>query len=353
MHKNNMTYRVAGWLSLGISVALYLFFIFSLYLKDVLIPPNEAGAPPTWTIVKMSLFGLGTVFLMLFILFAINFRVLNSNLTRKKQITMIILASVLFTVIYSIGILYIQIVLNPSLPEAPHPPARWAGVIRDLFLAGLVMIISQLLYLTQKKQQAELNYEAMKAENANSRFEALKNQLDPHFLFNTLNTLDSLMQEDAESARNYLQQLSSVFRYVMPNKELTTLEDELKFTRSYNGLMQLRYDDSLVFKFDIDDRLLNYMIVPLSIQTLVENAIKHNVISSDQPFVVSIKVGPEPVVVVSNEIRPKKTEQSGSGIGLSNLAERFRLKLGKEIAISNTDGVFTVTLPLHLPENNL
>jgi LytS/YehU family sensor histidine kinase len=216
----------------------------------------------------------------------------------------------------------------------------------------IIIFISQILLLSQKRRYAELNYEAMKAENANSRFEALKNQLDPHFLFNTFNTLDSLIQEDPEGARNYLQQLSAVFRYVMPNKELTTLGDELEFTRNYNDLMQLRYEDCLIFEFDIDENFLHYQIVPLSIQTLVENAIKHNVISADTPFTIKISVGPEPIVTVINQIRPKKTSQSGSGIGLSNLSERFKLKLQKEIIITNVNGVFKVTLPLLTPESN-
>jgi sensor histidine kinase YesM len=290
-------------------------------------------------------------YLYLFALFTLNFKILESKIQKRWKIMIVIIAAVATALVfYFIMSLFMHTVVNvDNIPSN----ARIGPLIKNLFFAALVFFLSLIIYLSSQKQQMELEYEAIKTENARSRFEALKNQLDPHFLFNTFNTLDSLIQEEPEKAHNYLQQLSSVFRYVISNKESSTLENELKFARSYIELMQLRYENSLVFEFNIDEQYLDYEIVPLSIQTLIENAIKHNVISSKPPFVISITVGPGAVVTISNEIRPKKTSQAGSGIGLSNLTERFRLKLQKEIIISDADGVFSVILPLYVPKDNI
>lgn len=297
-------------------------------------------------------FGAIELYLYLFVLFAFNFKILDSKIEGRRKIIIAILGTIATALIFfsiTFILMHFFVKLNDLSSDAP----RIGPLIKNLFLAAIVFFISLIIYLSSLKQKMILEFEAMKAENARSRFEALKNQLDPHFLFNTFNTLDSLIEEDTEKARDYLQQLSSVFRYVISNKEYTTLENELKFVHSYNDLMQLRYENSLVFEFNIDEQYLGYGIVPLSIQTLIENAIKHNVVSAEQPFVIRIVVGPDPVVTVSNEIRPKKNLQSGSGIGLSNLTERFRLKLQKEIEISDKDGIFTVILPLNPPKDNI
>lgn len=299
----------------------------------------------------MLVFGAVETYLYLFALFALNFKILETRIKGRGKVIIAIIATIAAVFIFNfIVTLLIKIVVIED--NVPHD-AHIGPLIKNIFFAAIIFFLSLIIYLSSQKQKMTLEYEEMKAENEHSRFEALKNQLDPHFLFNTFNTLDSLIQEEPERARNYLQQLSSVFRYVISNKESTTLESELKFAQSYNELMQLRYENSLIFEFNVDEQYLSYEIVPLSIQSLIENAIKHNVIFSESPFIIQITVGPDPAVTVSNEIRPKKSPQSGSGIGLSNLTERFRLKFQKDIIISDTDGVFSVVLPLHSPKNKI
>ncbi len=330
---------------------LLLIFVLMYFGSSAFIPsgerPNFDRGFSKWA----PVFGAIETFIYLFVLFAINFKVLDSKIEGRRKIIFAILATVATAVIF---FLVTTLFMKYFVKVEKHPnDAHFGPLIKNLFLCAIVFFLSLIIYLSNQKQKMIIEFEAMKAENARSRFEALKNQLDPHFLFNTFNTLDSLIEEEPEKARNYLQQLASVFRYVISNKDFTSLESELKFARSYNNLMQLRYENCLVFEFDIDEQYLNYGIVPLSIQTLIENAIKHNVISEEQPFVIRITVGPGPFVTVSNEKRLKKTPQAGSGIGLSNLAERFRLKLQKEIEISDKDGTFKVLLPLHSPKGTI
>ncbi len=292
---------------------------------------------------------IGT-YLYLFTLFAINFKIFESTLKERRKIVFIISACIATALIFNTIMSFLmQAVITEKIPADAHI----GSLIKDLGFAIFVIIVSLINYLSFQKQQLLLTYEVLKAENARSRFEALKNQLDPHFLFNTFNTLDSLIEEDPEKARNYLQQLSSIFRYVIPNKELTTLENELNFSESYTKLMQLRYENNLVVEFNIDKNYLGYEIVPLSIQLLIENAIKHNVISSDKAFIIRITVGPKPEVTVSNEIIPKKTAYVTGGVGLLNLTERFRLMLQQDITITDKDGIFSVTLPLQTPKRTI
>ena len=220
------------------------------------------------------------------------------------------------------------------------------GLFRDSFVAVVVILSSQLLFISDKQQKMALENERLHAEYMKSRFTALKSQVDPHFLFNSLNTLSSLIKTDADKAGEYVQQLSQVFRYTLQNKEVITLEEELKFTLSYCHLMQIRYGDNLQFVQKIDEKYYPYSIVPLSLQTLVENAIKHNVVSNRQPLTIVFSTSENATITVSNPIQPKKDVESGESIGLSNLAERYRLLWNKEIVIRNTEGIFAVEIPL-------
>jgi LytS/YehU family sensor histidine kinase len=191
-----------------------------------------------------------------------------------------------------------------------------------------------------------LENERLQSEYMKTRFLALKNQVDPHFLFNSLNTLSALIKTDAEKADDYVRQLSYIFRYTLQNKDVITLEEEMKFTTAYCRLMQIRYGDSLKFIYEVDEKYFPYSVIPISLQTLVENAIKHNVVSNRQPLVIAFATTDKAMIKVSNPIQPKQEAERGESIGLSNLAERYRLMWNKEITIRNTSGIFEVELPL-------
>ena len=350
MQKNYMTYAVAAKMSLGISAALFLFFILNFYLRKVWTSPEPMDIPPTGELLLMVLLGWGTIFVLLFMLFVINFMILRSGLSPKKKILAIVVGSFLFTVIYSAGISYLQFTLYPPHPDHDMPPpARWLGMIRDLFLAVLVAFISQILYLTQKRQQVELRNEALEAENVRTRYETLKNQVNPHFLFNTLSTLDSMVEIDPPRAREYIQRLSSVFRYTLKSRDVVPLSEELEFVRDYSELMQIRHGNNLSIEFDTDKYYDDYMVVPTAVQGLVENAIKHNAFSDSEPLTITIETDNEGMLTVRNNFQPREYPEQGEGVGLGSLAERYRLKWQKEILIGNTDGIFRVTLPLVPP----
>jgi LytS/YehU family sensor histidine kinase len=164
-------------------------------------------------------------------------------------------------------------------------------------------------------------------------------------LFNSLNTLDGLIGYDDEKAHNYLQNLSSIFRYTIQNKEITTLKDELHFVESYACLMKIRYGNNLKIQYTVDEKYNNFHIMPISLQLLIENAIKHNVINDKHPLTILIETTENDTIKVSNTIQPKINAEAGEGVGLANLTERYNLLFGKEILITQ-NGVFGVEIPL-------
>jgi LytS/YehU family sensor histidine kinase len=196
-----------------------------------------------------------------------------------------------------------------------------------------------------ERQQTLLENERLIADNIRIRYEVLKNQVDPHFLFNSLNTLDGLIGMDTDKAHEYVQHLSQVFRYAISNKEIMYLKEELNFTESYAHLMKIRYGENFQIQYDIDEKYKTWYIMPISLQLLVENAVKHNVISTKYPLVLTIETTSNDTIRVRNAIQLKKEAEQGEGIGLANLRERYELLFQKEVSITMTD-VFCVEIPL-------
>ena len=260
--------------------------------------------------------------------------------------TLIVLGSLLIAAVFGIGFVYTRAALAPI-----HPKPEFLynvmkdSLVRDLTMSAVVLIVVQLLRSQYYQKTIAVENEALRSENLLTRFEALKSQLDPHFLFNSLNTLQSLITLDTEKAENYLQQLSSVLRYTLQNKEVISLEEELKCVHSYCEMMQIRYGENLKFEFNIDAKYNNSSVLPLSLQSLIENSVKHNVISSKQPLVVTVATG-DNSISVSNPIQAKATPEESNGIGLANLTERYRLKWNKTVEITDNGSTFCVKLPL-------
>jgi sensor histidine kinase YesM len=340
---SSLNYRTALFLSLSISLLMNIFFLIIFFYGKSIAHGNEH---------VQHIFRIDTTllriffnFLVAFLLYLLNFNLLkHSWFSRKKKRIYIILIVLLAVAIISFCCTIIQMQFDRFDPYPQR--AVVGGMFRDYFIAIVVLLSSQLLYLSNKQQQTALENERLQAEYMKTRFMALKNQVDPHFLFNSLNTLNSLIQIDVDKAQEFVQQLSYVFRYTLQNREIITLEEELKFTAAYIHLMQIRYGDSLQFIQHVDRKYYTYSIVPLSLQILVENAIKHNVISNRQPLIIMFS-SPEPgIIAVSNHIQPKKDVERGENIGLSNLSERYRLLWDKEIRIQNIGNLFTVEIPL-------
>lgn len=218
--------------------------------------------------------------------------------------------------------------------------------VKDLVILVVTFLFTITIYLMKQNHLAVVSMQELDFENLQNRYTALKNQTDPHFLFNCLNTLNGLIGRDDERAKAYVQELATVFRHTMRDKVVVRLSDELDFVRSYLYLMCVRYFNGLRVEWNIDDKCLDYYVIPSGVQILVENAIKHNIVSARVPLTIRISTEGHQVVV-DNRIQLREDSKSGStGVGLDNLMEQYRMLFGKDIDIVSKEGHFTVSLPL-------
>jgi LytS/YehU family sensor histidine kinase len=217
----------------------------------------------------------------------------------------------------------------------------------SLLIVALVGTIYESIYLYQNWRRTLLETEQLRREQVESQLEGLKNQVNPHFLFNSLNTLTYLIPEDHEKAVQFVQKLSRVYRYIleMKDKKLVTLAEELKFLHAYVFLVKERFGENLQVELDVPEPAKSMQVVPLSLQILFENAIKHNVIAQGKPLNVAVRVEGGNLVVV-NKLQPKAQVMPGTGTGLANVKNRYRYFTNDPVSISADDGVFEVRLPM-------
>lgn len=188
----------------------------------------------------------------------------------------------------------------------------------------------------------------LQRENIKSQFEVLKNQVNPHFLFNSLNVLSSLIYIDKDAAAKFVRQLSKVYRYVLEykDKETVSLQNELDFLESYIFLLKTRFDKNLVISTNIPPKFNQKRIVPMALQLLLENAIKHNVISKKKPLMIDISVDKNDYLVISNNLQRKSSVEMSSNIGIKSINKRYEYITDDKVIINKTEEDFTVKLPL-------
>ncbi|MEO4957339.1 histidine kinase [Bacteroides uniformis] len=222
-------------------------------------------------------------------------------------------------------------------------------IIEHIFILLTVLLTMLLLHLFDKKQEMKLEYEKIKVKQLQSSYNALMGQINPHFFFNSLNGLNSLIRAgEQEKTLEYLEGLSNVFRYILQSnhKTLVSLDEGLQFVKAYTYLLGVRYEHKLFFSIQVEETYLRKKLPILSLLPLIENAVKHNVISKRHPLQIQIYTKSDNWLVILNSIRPKMEETVGHGIGLKNLRERYRMLTGRNIQIANANGCFEVFLPL-------
>lgn len=211
-----------------------------------------------------------------------------------------------------------------------------------------IVHVYETFFLVKESENEMLKNAQLARSKVEAELEALKNQIDPHFIFNSLNTLSHLIEEKPQKARQFNDNLADVYRYILQNKrrELVLLREEMQFLTDYFSLLVIRFEQAVQLNTSIPDHQLDQFLIPsISLQVLVENAIKHNEFSDVSPLVVNIALQDE-VLVIHNRVHKKILRKPSSRIGLNNLDERYKLTTGKEIVVNATDNDFTVYLPV-------
>lgn len=222
----------------------------------------------------------------------------------------------------------------------------------NLIYAWLANLLFHLLsaikfYFTEYKRKW-MEAEELKRISAQAELQVIKSQINPHFLFNNLNVLSALIMKNNEEANKFIEEFSKVYRYILSNhdKELVELRTELDFIEPYIFLLQKRFADSLTVELNIPESYRHYYIIPASLQLLIENAIKHNIISKARPLVINVHVNGNNTVVVSNNFQPRETAVASTKIGLNNIKKRYWLVSGQEVTVDAGVEIFSVAIPL-------
>ncbi|SDS67545.1 hypothetical protein SAMN04515667_2715 [Formosa sp. Hel1_31_208] len=255
------------------------------------------------------------------------------------------------TIITLIGLFFlrafISIVFNDLSFEEFIRRETWHGYSFGLWITLSIISVFHIIFFYNRYQKNKIKEQKVIAGTASAKFDALKNQLDPHFLFNSLNVLTSLIEENPKNAQKFTTSLSKVYRYVLEqkNKDLITVDEELNFARTYMSLLKMRFEDSIIF--EIPDQASNpeSKVVPLSLQLLLENAVKHNMVTSSKPLHIKIYES-EGMLIVENNLQPKQIVKKSSGVGLENIKQRYKLLSNKTVSINQQAKSFAVAIPM-------
>lgn len=271
----------------------------------------------------------------------------NQNLS-LRLFTGIVLSLLTFTI--ATIVVFGLYILALSMPFAYENLDMEAIMSLSLILI-LLSIISNLLYLAYFSftmySQGQIDHIKTERHRIGLQLGALKNQLSPHFLFNSLNTISSLIYKDEVNAERFIRNLAKAYDYTLLSydKKLVKLEEELQFVEAYQKLLETRFSDGLTVDINVDQQLLQSRIPPLTIQLLVENATKHNTISTDTPVKLEIQNDRNHIVITNNKTKTPKVIKSFK-IGLSNIDKRYEILAGKNIKVMDLEQSFKVLLPI-------
>jgi two-component system LytT family sensor kinase len=339
----------------GVIVSLKITLIFALLFTLINQNFSLKAIGYTLLISAMYSFGLGLAQ-----------GIINDSLSNKwdwiEHTNTRIWAGIITTVLYTVPVVLLINYVNFIVISGNHTDRfftgayLWQHIFYIILSFGVSAFIHARGFMLQWKNSVkqESTKQEIVAKTETAKFESLKNQLDPHFLFNSLNVLTSLIGENPTQAERFTTKLSKVYRYVLEqrNKDLVPIEEELKFAKTYMELLGMRFEDAV--KFNIPDSISNdaLKIVPLSLQLLLENAVKHNVVSSSKPLTINIYEEGN-YLIIENNINPKEAIGKSTKVGLQNIADRYGLITDKGVKIENNNKTFKVSLPLLYKMNNM
>jgi len=254
-------------------------------------------------------------------------------------------------VLYSATVIYLSMLAFNKyacpLPEATRNAFMTTAIVIGVLVTIIILSIEIGAQFFGNWKKSLVEIEKYKTENLQAQLQNLKNQLNPHFLFNNLSVLSSLVYIDQDKAVDFINQLSKVYRYLLDNRdtELVSLDTELNFINSYTYLIKIRFDKNIVFNISIPDNKKSRLIPPLSLQMLIENAIKHNEISEELPLKIEITINDDKLQVCNN-LQLRITNEVSSKTGIQNIKDRYKFFTNEEVEVFQSQELFYVKLPL-------
>ncbi len=346
-------------------IGLSAFVLFTVYAINFILNPYASVWTELFSSNKLELaVDLLITFLFCWLIIEASIRIAKwlehflpwtrSPLIRFFVQTMLIIFSTLL-LIYIQGQIYEWIFGDMPLTQQEFLET-WQFFVVIIIVSLFVSAIHTGYFLLNRwkvsmSEAKDLQLKAMELKEIamQSELQSLKMQLDPHFMFNNFSTLSELINEDQETATRFLENLSRVYRYMIQNlkKDIISLSDEVAFVKAYCYLIHIRHDDNVQVVFDLNDDSLDLYIPPISLQLLVENAIKHNIAAKEQPLVITITSNDKQEIRVCNNLQRISNAYPITGIGLKNIADRYRILSEEHLpTIEETSACFCVTLPL-------
>lgn len=270
-------------------------------------------------------------FCVTFCLYFINTWIIEIIQKREKKFTSQvsrIIFELFVTIIVSVLFMYVYVKVYMLIRNVGGEMEKKLGVYDSIIIAIIVTLIcvsiTELIFFLKKWKKSVLEAEQLKRQNIETQYAALASQVNPHFLFNSLNALNSLIQNDPEKALIFNREFAKIYRYVLDSKDklVVTLQEELNFLNSYLYLQKIRFENALHYQIEINYSCMDKYLPPLSLQILVENSIKHNEVSEERPLQIKLACS-DMELTVSNNYQPVVRENHSNGIGLSNLIERY------------------------------
>ena len=250
------------------------------------------------------------------------------------------------TVIFLVRILEFVVIDKRPIAEFLSKETALDYIV-SIVIMFFVMLSFYSFYFYKSYQENKFRQQKIIAGTANAKFESLKNQIDPHFLFNSLNVLSSLIEENPENAQRFTTSLSKIYRYVLEqkDKELVSVEEELSFAKTYMNLLKMRFENSLFYELPDTEINPDAKVVPLSLQLLLENTVKHNVVSEKRPLHIRIFIEND-YLVIQNDLQKKDVMQDGQGVGLQNIVNRYAIISNRKVMVAENQKTFSVRIPI-------
>lgn len=343
---NRKFFSTLIWVSFGISIFIFAFSNGEKTLTNALL---TFGITVMYTLV----IGVGN-------------GLVNDFLSRKfswvEQTRTRVIYGIIGTVLANVILVFLCNYINFIVIQGNDPTKFFIGNmgVFNWITVNISLLVSAILHAKsfmeewKKSAKKEVVEQKLIAKSANAQFETLKNQLDPHFLFNSLNVLSSLIDENPNHAQRFTSSMSKIYRYVLEqkDKELVTVEEELDFAKTYCNLLKTRFEDSVNFEFKVSEQDRNGFVVPLSLQLLLENCIKHNFATSAKPLNIRI-FSDSGFLCVENNLQQREVTKDREGIGLSNIVQRYALITDRNVFIEKSEQNFKVKIPLLTEKINL
>ncbi len=332
--------------AIGVLIGLILFTIDNIF-RFIASGTLNVGVDLVKSFLFYTLYSIPLTFVNSYFFYYINHRE-ETGLFKKFKFLIGIIGSVILSLSTFFIVRMIHVVgINGKTYQQFIVSENFQMYYVSLLLTLVISLFFHAFYFYKALQEKKVNEQKVIAGTASAKFESLKNQIDPHFLFNSLNVLTSLIEENPENAQKFTTSLSKIYRYVLEqkDKELVSVEEELVFAKTYMNLLKMRFENSVFYEVTENISNPDAKVVPLSLQLLLENVIKHNSASETKPLRIRIYEEGN-CLVIENNYQKKEVLQHSQGVGLQNIISRYHIVTNRQVVIEQNDKIFRVKLPL-------